>query len=66
MVVEFGFSVSDSIYFFSTAFNLLASSLSVMVTKELLKEGGKETKIPFFFFSFLNVHLMFGFTTTIQ
>ena len=41
--------VSDTSCFFSTSLNSLASSLSMKATKELLKKGKKETKIPFRF-----------------
>ncbi len=49
VVVSLGFWYLTSSVFFPTPFNLLISSLSVKAAKELLKEGRKETKIPFKF-----------------
>ena len=54
VVVGFGVSIFDSI-FFLTPLNSLASSLSMKAAKELVKEGKKETKISFKFQLYFSV-----------
>ena len=49
VIVGFGFWYLIPFIFFSISFNSLTSSLSVMAAKESLKEGKKETKMPFKF-----------------
>ena len=66
--VSFWFRYQTPLVFLFTPFNSLASSLSVKAAKELLKEGRKETEIPFKFqlYFCFGLVLLYGISTIVD